>query len=388
MARLLVVSRDSTLADTLSAGLTTGSHEVLHLRPTAFDAWVVDARDQHLDGVVLDVGDPDVALGAVTELRARAQMAPVLVVPGEEAGWGDARMRELPAAAVLPLPMTDALLLVAVEQLVARGTHSFVSSTVPATTTPAADGLVRRREPHRLGPPSDGALTPANGVERTTDVAPPTATAPNAPLTAQPWPDAPDATRGARLVRVGPPSGRPTGAAATPAELVRALLRAERELYGLAETADAVVLDAVERVGAEAGAVLLPDGSRWRVAAGHGLRALEHRFELTAEDWLVVEVARGGHAVVMEDTDVVRQPLRGSPLASWHHLLATPVPAVDGVLLVARSADPAFGRADVETLADLAREAAPLVEDALQVRELARRLARHRDSDDPRPQGP
>jgi hypothetical protein len=170
----------------------------------------------------------------------------------------------------------------------------------------------------------------------------------------------------------------PLGAEAA-ASLVRQLIVVVHELYGVGETSEVVVADAVERTSAHAGALLVPDDGRWRVAAGVHLRSLEHRYELDSDSWLVDKIARGYRGVIIENTDVARSPLHGAPLASRRHLLAVPVPTVEGLLLVARDDDPAFTEDDVLNLAKLGREAAPLLSAALDTRALARALSEFSD---------
>lgn len=162
---------------------------------------------------------------------------------------------------------------------------------------------------------------------------------------------------------------------------MRSLLERAEHLYGVGETADVVVADAMARSGSGAGALLIPDGDRWRVAAGVHLRPLEHRYELTAGAWLVEHVARGHQGAVISDTDAARAALQGAPLASWRHVLAVPVPQVDGLLLLARQDDPPFDTDDLEALAALADEAAPLLTGALETRALARALKEFRDEE-------
>jgi hypothetical protein len=171
--------------------------------------------------------------------------------------------------------------------------------------------------------------------------------------------------------------------AAEAAALVRQLAARVNVLYGVRETADVVIADAVERTAAGAGALLVPDGGRWRVAAGVHLRPLEHRYELDADSWLVDEIARGYRGAIIEDTDIARSPLHGAPLASHRHLLAVPVPTVEGLLLVARDDDPPFTEDDLLTLARVGQEAAPLLSAALEIRALARALSEFRDEDSP-----
>jgi hypothetical protein len=175
-----------------------------------------------------------------------------------------------------------------------------------------------------------------------------------------------------------PESTTPAEAATT---LVRRLTTLVGALYGVRETAEVVIADAVERTAASAGALLVADGGRWRVAAGVNLRPLEHRYELGADSWLVAEIAHGHRGAIIEDTDVARSPLHGAPLASHRHLLAVPVPTVAGLLLVARDDDPHFTQDDLLMLDRVGQEAAPLLSAALETRALARALAEFRDDD-------
>ena len=112
--------------------------------------------------------------------------------------------------------------------------------------------------------------------------------------------------------------------------LVRALLARSHEVYGVTEAGSLVVADALARTGAGAGALLLPDGDIWRVAAGEGLRRLEHRYVLAADSWLVTTIASRHKGVIIDRTDVARRPLAGAPLAAHKHLVAAPVRAVAG----------------------------------------------------------
>jgi hypothetical protein len=179
-------------------------------------------------------------------------------------------------------------------------------------------------------------------------------------------------------------SESPAGAEAeAAAALVRQLAARVDDLYGLRETADVVIVDAVERTAASAGAVLVPDGERWRVVAGIRLRPREHRYELDADSWLVNEIARGYRGAIIEDTDVARSPLHGAPLASRRHLLAVPVSTVEGLLLVGRDEDPPFTEDDLLMLARVGQEAAPLLSAAVATRSLARALSEFRDADEP-----
>jgi hypothetical protein len=177
------------------------------------------------------------------------------------------------------------------------------------------------------------------------------------------------------------PDPDPESRAEAAASLVRQLRPLIGDLYEVRETAEIIVADAVERSAAGAGALLVPDGARWRVAAGVRLRPLEHRYELDADSWLVQQIARGDRGAIIDDTDVARTPLHGAPLASHRHLLAVPVPTVQGLLLVARDDGPGFTKEDLLALVHVGREAAPLLSAALETRELARSLAQFADLD-------
>ncbi|MFZ0324567.1 MAG: GAF domain-containing protein, partial [Actinomycetes bacterium] len=168
---------------------------------------------------------------------------------------------------------------------------------------------------------------------------------------------------------------------AAPGELVAALLPLRDQLYGLAETADVVVADALTRLRVDGAALMVPDGDAWRVAAGHGLRPLEVRYQLTADSWLVQRVAEDSRGVIVEGSDIARHALRGAPLASRRHLLAVPVPMVGAILVLARDDDPSFDETDLAQLAALAREAGPLLQEAINLRALARVLEPMQDNE-------
>lgn len=163
-------------------------------------------------------------------------------------------------------------------------------------------------------------------------------------------------------------------------QLVRLLQERLSDLVSVAEVADAVIADAVDRVKATAGALLVPDGESWRVSGGVGLRALEERLVLDEESWLVIEVARAGQGVIVEDSDIARNPLKGAPLASWQHLLLAPIARVEAILVLAR-ADSPFDESDLTRLIGLSKEAGPLLQTAMETRALARSLAAFTDGE-------
>ncbi len=153
-------------------------------------------------------------------------------------------------------------------------------------------------------------------------------------------------------------------------------------MYGVSDTAQLLADEIVELADADAAAVLVPDGGLWRVSGGVGLRPPERRLVLDAGHWLVSEIAVGGRALLVEDTDVVRQRLAGAPLAAWRHLLAVPIPEVRSAVVLARGAEAgAFGERDLAAVIDPVRRSVGLMRNALHTRQLARQLAPLRESD-------
>jgi hypothetical protein len=163
---------------------------------------------------------------------------------------------------------------------------------------------------------------------------------------------------------------------------VATLLDRRSELFGVGETAQVLADEVIERGEADAAAVLVPDGGRWRVSGGVGLRPLERRLLLETSHWLISEIAVGGRALLIEDTDIVRPRLAGAPLAAWRHLLAVPVPSLRAAVVLARGQEAArFTEKDLAAVVPLVAEARPLLQAALRMRELARTLGPLRDLD-------
>ena len=161
---------------------------------------------------------------------------------------------------------------------------------------------------------------------------------------------------------------------------VRGLLDRRSELFGVAETAQVLADEVIERGESDAAAVLVPDGDIWRVNGGVGLRPVERRLVLDTSHWLISEIAVGGRALLIEDTDIVRPRLAGAPLAAWRHLLAIPVPGLRAAVVLARGQEAArFTEQDLAAVVPVVAEASPLLTTALQTRELARVLGPLRD---------
>lgn len=165
-------------------------------------------------------------------------------------------------------------------------------------------------------------------------------------------------------------------------ELVGLLLERVSELFGVTDTAQVLADEMVERADADAAAVLIPDDHLWRVAGGVGLRPLERRLVMDSSTWLVAETAVGGKALIIEDTDIVRPKLAGTPLAAWKHLLAVPIGDIRAAVVLGRGAEAgAFSDRELTAIVGPVREAAGLLHRAIQTRRLARLLGPLRDAD-------
>jgi hypothetical protein len=132
----------------MAMGLSATDYEVVDLRPPAFGAWI-DTTD-NADALILDLENPKLAVAAVTNLRAHGKLAPVLLVSSDRPGWDDPEMRQLPAAAVLPLPISRPALLSALE--VEDQGVGVVGRVDPGPERGRAQVdhlVVGRRQPHR-----------------------------------------------------------------------------------------------------------------------------------------------------------------------------------------------------------------------------------------------
>jgi hypothetical protein len=165
-------------------------------------------------------------------------------------------------------------------------------------------------------------------------------------------------------------------------DLVRMLHDRVGDLYGVSDTAQVLADDVIERADADAAAILVPDGPVWRVNGGVGLRPLERRLVLEDSHWLITEIGSAGRAVLIEDTDIIRQQLSGAPLAAWRHLLAVPVPDVRAIVVLARGREGGpFSDRDLSAVISPVREAAALLAQAVETRRLARMLSPLREAE-------
>jgi hypothetical protein len=234
---------------------------------------------------------------------------------------------------------------------------------IPRPATPPSDPV--RLEPPPPAPAPPPAPPPLADAPPSDDVRlepppPPLADGPPSEQTPEPEPEP-------SLERRTAPSTR---------DLVRTLTERHGELFGVADTCQVLAEEVVERAFGDAAAIVVPDGSVWRVSGGVGLRPMERRLILEATHWLISEIALGGRALLVGDSEVVRPRLIGAPLASWDYLLAVPVPEVNAAVLVARSrGSQPFGQLDLEAVMVPVEEAAGLLSAAMATRRLARLLA-------------
>lgn len=367
MANVLVVSRNATLG----VGLIHLGYDVTDVRPDRHGDWTREAEGTH--AVVLELSDAVAAESAVLRLRHEGLGVPVLVVSNSTPGWDTAAAHLGGGTSVLALPISLPKLQAELDNLIAAG---------PVDTTPLPKDETEML--HAVAASVGLAIT-ENGT-----VVPEGSVATQAPpeVMAEPEPEPePEPVARPALPEPSPLPAPPPAAAAGegrhPASdlYVATLLDWARDLTGVAECAEVIALELADRVGAEAAALLLPDGDEWRVAGGAGLRPLEHRARLTEEHWLVANVVITGKGMLADDTDAARDVLTGAPLASWPRVIAVPVREVRGLFLAARGGA-AFTEESLQQAVALAAEAMPLLKDALAVRTLARALAPYAEFDD------
>lgn len=382
MRRILVVSRSPTMA----VSLGHKRYDVVDLRPAALSSWL---RQGHgpADAVVVDLDTPAETLATVAELRSKLPRAPILVVTAD-VDRDAVDLREHPGVHALPLPVTRTVLLATLRRLLGRSLRR--PPPVIRASTPTATGRRAVRHRGEALPAAEPAEPAETAAVEDTGAGDDPAPQPDPPSELAPVPDAADG-------RPGPDNPLPTeeqvpggddpapaqhrvAAAAVDryvlpavADLVRHLTARIDDVFGVNDTAQVVAAQVVEQAGADAGALLLPDGGRWRVAGAVGLRPLEQRYELARDAWLVSRVAASHRGLIIEESDIVRRELHGAPLAHWRHLMAVPVLVVEGVVLLARTATP-FTEAELALAARLATDAGPPLAAAIEVRRLARLL--------------
>lgn len=365
---------------TKRAGLTltmnSSTHHFVEVRPVV--GW--QTRTWSEDVVVLDLETAASTLSAIETLTGSGLEAPVIVVATDSDGW-DELLGLYPDLSLVSLPIMPASMLSAVDRAVR---HSHADPTVrdavqvdpdgaeaaipapsppdPMKTPPTVVAPERPPTPRRAKPPLEESATPPPTpapvpVPKATEVAPAPPEEPKQP-TPEPEP---------RRHRVGDPRQALMA-------MVHGLSQDASRLSRVHEVAEVIRRSCAGSVDCAASAVLVPDGDVWRVAAGQHLRPLEERFQITSDHWLVAEVAAAHHGVLIKDTDIARTKLGGAPLVSWPNLLALPVEAVGAIVLLARNGK-GFGRGDLTKAREALGDSGTELRNAVDVRDLARRLA-------------
>lgn len=395
MITTAVVTKRAGLALTMQSP----SHRFTEVRPVT--DWL--GRQWTEDVLVLDLETADLTLDAIETLRESGVNSPIIVVANESDGWDEVIALHSDLFLV-SLPVTPASLMVTVDRAARTGQPSPLSVTAALNLTEPAPGSELEPEP---------ALEPEPEVQPEIDLEPDLQSAPlvlSGPASESP----PETRRATRSGRTGvgrrgrvdqvpgqqarraapeasPPMAPPPLAAAPPevvaatpshrgdpVGLVRGLTTLVDRLTSVPAAAEALRTRCASAVRCEASAVLVPDGSAWRVSAGEHLRPLEERLQIDQTHWLVAEVVKAGHGVIILDTDIARTRLTGAPLASWPNLLALPVTEVGALVLLARQSQP-FGRGDLTKGQRAIGQAAVDLRAALDVRSLSRALARFVD---------
>jgi hypothetical protein len=181
----------------------------------------------------------------------------------------------------------------------------------------------------------------------------------------------PDRTLLVRALSGGSDTNRSRDALNGLADAIERVLTGVDDLLPLDVVGAAVAADLVDSTDAQAAAVMLQDEGTFRTIAGMGLRPAERRGTLDRDHWLVTAVVRRQQCLVIENTEIARRQLQGVPLASRDHLLAVPLPDVEGLLLASRSATAPFDEQCLKAAASSAREASPHLRAALRGTQLA-----------------
>jgi hypothetical protein len=351
MRRLLLVSGNLGLRMAVS-----GDYEIAEERPRA--GWRLRAESLGgVEAVLLDLRSREVTSRVMAEAVALGYAGAFLIfsVAGED--WSEISETGTGPVRVLELPVSGSVLSQALADLFPEGKSSRFGHRGPE---------VRLAAPPAQDPPPMPAEPAAAGAQpRTTKAAAPAAS-----------------RREPRGNVVSPPPlppipGQPRVGTD---DLVRRLRDALPSLEGLAAVADELVEKVVASTTSEAGAVLVPDGSYWRLVAGSGIRHVEWRLAVGSDSWLVEEVIDQRHGLIVEDTDIARQRLAGVPLASWENLMAGPVLGTAAIVLLARH-EPPYGDEDIRTLTADGGAFRERLLDAIALRELARSLQPFADAE-------
>lgn len=356
MARIVVVSESSAL----SLALATSDHDIAEVAAE-------DAESADVDLFVVDLDEPIDAVAFLGDLRADGTATPAVVVIGDTPEWHSVQSLDSSAIAIVERPVSRPSLLAAVEHLLGDPAEAPEAEARPV-------GLHLPPQPLPVEQQLSSALQKAEAAGN-----PATARDSSASPTARPRPTKPAKTprvRGRRRAedpQTPPAPLRP--ARRSFAEAADEVIHEARRLQGLDIVACDTVGRAMAAVDGTAGALIVRDAEVWRTAGGLALRPREWIVELHADSWLIDLVAQQQRAIIVEDTDIARQRLVNVPLSRCRNLLAVPVAAIQGALLVARDDEP-FDTDDLETVVATAREAEADLITAVLLRDVADTLQR------------
>lgn len=350
MRRLLLVSGNLGLRMAV-----TGDYEITEERPRA--GWQLRAESlSGVDALLLDLRSREVTSRVIAEAAALGFTGGFLVfsVAGED--WSEIGQAGTGTVRTLELPVSGPILSQALADLLPEG----------------KGGIFGHRRPEvRLGAPGADPASPPSA-------APNEPTLPLPALMREPTAAAPREPRGNASPPPLPPI--PAQPSPKPTDLVRGLRDALPSLEGVASVADDLLRSQLASTASEAGALLVPDGSRWRLVAGQGIRHVEWRLAVSSDSWLIEEVIEQRHGLIVEDTDIARQRLAGVPLASWENLMVGPVLGTAAIVLLARH-EPPYCDDDLQTLTTGGERFRDRLLDALALRELARSLQPFADAE-------
>jgi hypothetical protein len=392
----------------LSLGLTGQDYDIVDLRPDEVDDWL--KAPEPVDLLVVGVERPAEALDVVAAFRDVSSGIPVLLVASNAPGWSSLGQAGDLSVEILSLPVTRVSLVAAVHRVLESASVTNAPTlTVAPETTPVEPRAVE-------GLPEEAAAAELYTVEPLPVEPPPPIPAPvlghlHHPLEADPpaphdagavhqrvvavrsteglrerLAQSPVATNHDSAAQVAEwsqlvhPAEQAAPVTATPAEvtsprrLVDGLLARLDDLVDTRDAAGALADEAAGLADASSAAVLLPDSGVWKVCGAYGVRPLEWRYIVEADSWLTATVIIGKRGVIVEESDIARQRLGGAPLAHHRHLMAAPIPAAEGLLILARD-DAAFDETQLSAVATACVNAGVVLADALEVRRLARGLS-------------
>ncbi len=320
-----MVGRNPTVAMAL-AGI---GHDVSEIRPAGLTAHLQRTDVPSAEAVLIDRPDAEESLGLLAVVRESGLGAPVLLLAGSGPEWAaldPSSPAGSSAARLLPLPVTGPALAAAVDEVLALS-----PAFEPTEAAPLVEAEASAPEPAEAAEVID--------------------------------------------LRAEEPEAEPVDVPGA----VRTVLGHAERVYGVPESAAVVLTEARRRVRADAAALLVADGERWRLAATEDVDDTERGEVLLPSSWLASTLGAARRGLVVEHSDLARERLLGAPLARRRHLLVSPVWPAPVVLVLARSEDPDFAEDDVTALISLAEEAGPLLAAALDARALARALTPLRD---------